>query len=516
MIHCQSPTVDVIGAGVAGLCLGIRLLRRGARVVIYEAGKSAGGLCVNWRRADYDFNGCLHWVLGSRPGSSFYDMWRTVCDIDSLSFIDFDERADIELPDENGGFWHFHFYNDVERFRAYLIELAPDDSSTVGQWLDAVKTVARLLPDLPPFPTESSRLGRIAHYVSLCRMWPMLPLLAKWHGLTTRSFARRFKSLRLRQAVESLYMNETSMTVVIFGQAYMASRVASYPLGGSRSLSNLLLDTFTSLGGCIEFGARVESVRVENDRAVGLRIADGRETSADAVCSCADWRWTVGQALGGRYATASQLRLLSAPKESFFFSYCRVHLGVAASLSELPHFLRLAICGILPDGTPFEQIEVEVNNFDPSLAPEGKTTVTANFTTREGGWWISLRQSDYGAYGKAKNEVAKIVLDALALRFPRLFSPSPVEVVDVTTPATYHRFTSNTLGSSQGWAPMPRVTKRLPVGSTLHGLSRFALAGHWLEAGGGLPIALVSALRAENALASQLHLKTGDAPINSN
>lgn len=500
----QSPKVEIIGAGVAGLCLGIRLLRRGVRVVIYEASRSAGGLCVNWRRADYDFNGCLHWVLGARPGSSFHDMWLKVCDVDTLSFVDFDERVDIELPDGDGGFWHFHFYNDIERFRAYLMSLAPEDSATIDGWMDAVRTVARFLPDLPPFPVEGSFFGRMAHYVSLFRMWPMLPLLLRWQGLSTRSFAMRFKSHRLRQAVAALYMNDTSMTVVIFGQAYMAARVASYPLGGSRSLSELLLRTFCSLGGRVEYGARVDSVRVDDGKALGLRLADGRETSADAVCSCADWCWTVERALGGRYASAAQRRLVNAPKEAFFFSYCRVHLGVASPLAGLPHFLRLAVSGALPDGTLFEQLEIEVGNFDPALAPEGKATLTANFTTREGEWWISLRKSDFDAYRRAKSKVAQVVLDALSERFPHLFEPSPVEVVDVVTPATYHRFTSNTLGSSQGWSPMPTVTKRLPVATTLDGLSRFAMAGHWLEAGGGIPIALVSALRAERALMRQL------------
>lgn len=500
----QSPKVEIIGAGVAGLCLGIRLLRRGVGAVIYEASQSAGGLCVNWRRADYDFNGCLHWVLGARPGSSFHDMWLNVCDIDSLTFADFDERVDIELPDGNGSFWHFHFYNDIARFRAYLISLAPDDSAIIDKWIDAVKTVERFLPDLPPFPTEASCVGRMAHYVSLCRMWPMLPFLIRWQGLTTRSFSKRFKSARIRQAVEALYMNETSMTVVIFGQAYMAARVASYPLGGSRSLTELLLRTFLSLGGKVEFGARVDRVRVDDGKAVGLLLADGRATSADAVCSCADWCWTVGHALGGRYASAAQLSLITAPKEAFFFSYCRVHLGVACSLAELPHFLRLAVNGILPDGTPFAQLEIEVGNYDPTLAPDGKSTLTANFTTREGEWWIALRNSDIEEYRRAKRKVAQVVLDALAERFPHLFVPSPVEVVDVVTPATFYRFTSNTLGSSQGWSPMPRLTKRLPVSSTLRGLSRFAMAGHWLEAGGGLPIALVSALRAEKVLVRQL------------
>lgn len=500
----STDRVEIIGAGVAGLCLGVRLLRRGLKVKIYEAGASAGGLCVNWRRGEYDFNGCLHWVLGARVGSSFHDMWREVCDIDSLVYVDFDERADIELPDGEGGFWHFHLYNDVERLREYLLSLGPDDADIVNRWMDDVLMVVRFLPDLPPYPTESTLFGRAWHYVGLCRLWPMLPFLRRWRGLTTHSFARKFKSPRLRQAVESLYMNETGMTVIIFGQAYMASRAAAYPVGGSRSLSALLLKSFLSHGGEIEYGARVENVRVENDRAVGLVLADGRTTSASAVCSCADWRWTVRRALGGRFATDAQRKLLSAGKEAIFYSYCRVHIGVARSLRELPHFMRLAIDGVLPDGTRFSQMEIEVNNFDPALAPDGKTTATVNFTTREGEWWISLRQTDPQVYREAKQAVAQLATDALLTRFPSAITEADIEVVDVTTPATYNRFTSNALGSSQGWSPMPSVTRRLPVAATLPGLKGFAMAGHWLEAGGGLPIALVTALRAEKVIAGQL------------
>ncbi len=489
---------------MAGLSLGIRLLRRGENVTIYEAGNSVGGLCVNWRRGDYDFNGCLHWVLGARAGSSFHDMWRDVCDIDSLKFIDFDERVDIEVPDEDGGVWHFHLYNDVDRLQDYLLALSPADARAIRRWMDAVRTVSRFLPDLPPYPRSSSRVRRALHYASLWRMWPMLPLMARWGSLSTFSFAETLKGARLREAVRRLYMNETAMTVVIFGQAYMATRVAAYPIGGSRALSDLLLRTFLSLGGHVEFGARVEKIRVDGGRAVGLELADGRVTSSDAVCSCADWRWTVGHALGGRFLSKAARSLLSVDKTSIFYSYCRVHIGVASRLDDIPHFLRIDESGVLPDGTPFSQIEVEVNSFDPLLAAEGKTTLTVNFTTREGQWWINLRNSSREAYKAAKNDVARTAMAALTRKFPGSFSESIVEVVDVTSPATYHRFTSNHLGSSQGWSPMKNIMRRPPLSSTLPGLRGFALAGHWLEAGGGLPIALISALRAERAIISDL------------
>ncbi len=496
--------VDIIGAGVAGLCLGIRLQRRGVGTVIYEAGARAGGLCTNWQRGGYDFNGCLHWVLGARSGSSFYDMWRTVVDIDSLRFVDFDERVDIEVPEDDGSTWHFHLYNDVDRFESYMLSLAPEDEEAIRGWADAVRTVMRFLPNLPPFPTEPTAFGRAWHYVGLWRMWRMLPLMRKWGRLTTRSFADTLRNERLCNAVRRLYMDEVRMTVVIFGQAYMASRVAAYPLGGSAALTDLLVRTYESLGGRIEYRARVGKIRVENNKAVGLTLADGRETVADAVCSCADWRWTVGSALGGRYLSAAQALLLDAPKERFFYSYVRAHIGIAQDLSYLPHFCRLAVDLTLPDGRHFDQMEVEINHFDTALAPQGKTTISVNFTTREGQWWINLRERDHSAYLDAKMRFIKMVVTTLTDKFKGEIDHAKIEVVDVATPATYHRYTLNALGSSQGWSPQDDLMKRLPVGPTLSGLSHFAMAGHWMEAGGGLPIALYSALKAEKIITRQI------------
>ncbi len=501
----KSFRVDIIGAGIAGLCLGIRLQRDGIQTTIYEQSATPGGLCTGWRRSGYDFNGCLHWILGSAKGSSFHDMWLSVADIDTLSFKYFDERADIEIPSTDGSRpWHFHLYNDVDKFEAYLLSIAPEDRDVISQWTGDIRMAASFLPDLPPFPTEKTRLARALHYVRLWRMWRLLPMMSRWRRHTNKTFARKFRNVRLAQAVARLYMNETPMTAIVFGQAYMTARVAGTPIGGSLPLTRLLTDTYTALGGSLRLSTPVKSVRIEDGRAVGLTLADGTLTCADAVCSCADWRWTVGTALKGVRIPAAMRALLASPKEAIFFSYCRVHIGYAAPLESLPHFLRLACPLQLPDGTSFEQLELEISNFDDTIAPQGKTTLTANFTTREGQWWIDLRRSDPQAYRRAKEAVLQMTMDALALHLPRVhgvsFSPSLVEVADVVTPATFLRFTGNSLGSSQGWSPLRDLLHRSPVRPTIPGLECFVMAGHWLKAGGGAPVALVSALFAEKII----------------
>ena len=53
-------------------------------------------------------------------------------------------------------------------------------------------------------------------------------------------------------------------------------------------------------------------------------------------------------------------------------------------------------------------------------------------------------------------------------------------------------FTGNWQGSFQGWLPTPQILgRRLP--RSLPGLKNFYLAGHWVDPGGGLPPAAISA-----------------------
>ncbi len=78
----------IIGGGIAGLCAGVYARKCGYAVEILEQPQSVGGLAASWRRGDYVFETCLHWLLGSNPTGSLHAEWQEVCDIDALRFID--------------------------------------------------------------------------------------------------------------------------------------------------------------------------------------------------------------------------------------------------------------------------------------------------------------------------------------------------------------------------------------------------------------------------------------------
>jgi phytoene dehydrogenase-like protein len=134
-----------------------------------------------------------------------------------------------------------------------------------------------------------------------------------------------------------------------------------------------------------------------------------------------------------------------------------------------------------------ERLTVRVHNFDPTLAPPGKTLLTVMIPSRFD-YWEKLRQ-DMNAYKAEKERVADAVTFALGRRFIGL--GSQIEMRDVATPVTYHRYTGNWQGSFEGWMITPR-TLTLRMSKTLPGLDRFYMCGQWVEPGGGLPTAAKS------------------------
>lgn len=83
----STPTVAVIGGGIAGLCAAVYARKCGYQVELFEKNSIAGGLATNWKMGEYMFENCLHWLVGSRPMGMLNSQWREIFDIDRLSFF---------------------------------------------------------------------------------------------------------------------------------------------------------------------------------------------------------------------------------------------------------------------------------------------------------------------------------------------------------------------------------------------------------------------------------------------
>ncbi|MDQ0390585.1 phytoene desaturase family protein [Labrys monachus] len=484
--------IIIVGGGIAGLCAAVYAQGSGYRVEILEQHHSPGGLATSWRRGDYTFETCLHWLAGSNPSGTLHAEWREVCDIDSLHFVDHDEF--VRLEDQHGG--RLRIYTDVDRLEAELLSVAPEDEVEIRHFAGAIRQLA----DLPMPRLDEPWPARVA---SMLKMLPDLPLLWRLSHLSVEDYGRRFSPPLLRAfffgggGAEKL-----SVLALVISLAWMGNRNAGYAIGGSQAIIRLILERFLALGGHIRCEARVSRILTEGDVATGVQLEDGETIAADWVISAADGHATLHDLLGGAY-TDRAFETAFARYETFP-SYLQVSLGVARDLSQEPGYLTLVLDDAVevdPE-TRLQTLSYRIFHYDPTFAPPGKTAVTCFLPTRNFAFWADLRRDDLQRYQAEKDRVAQAVIAVLERRLPDI--ATVIETVDVSTPATVVRCTGNWKGSMEGWL----MTSDTGFGSlprTLPGLERFMMVGQWVQPGGGLPSGLLTARAAVRAICREDH-----------
>jgi phytoene dehydrogenase-like protein len=475
----DAPRIVVIGAGIAGLCAAVYARRCGYDVEVVEQQDRPGGLATSWRRGDYTFETCLHWLLGSNPAGAMHAQWREVFDIGKLEFVDPEEYVRFET--EHGD--SLVISTDLDRLEADLIGKAPQDAAEIRRFVAAVRKLARFeLPD----PGETWPRS----WLTLLRTLRYLPMVQHWARLSCTAYAERFTHPLLRRFFAGGYTGELSALALVLSLAWMSRRNAGYAIGGAQAIIRGIVDNLRSLGGRLRLGAKVDRVLVQNDSAIGVKLASGEIVAADWVISAADGHTTVYGLLGGKYKDAA----IDARFASWrtFPSYLQVSFGVARDLSGLPPFVTRVLDTALDldPQTRLGEVSFRFFHFDPTFAPPGKTAVTCFLPTWDFDYWVDLERRNPQAYQAEKHRIGEAAAAILERMVPGL--RKAIEVVDVSTPASVIRYTGNWKGSMEGWLMTP-ATGFMPLPQTLPGLDRFMMVGQWVMPGGGLPSGLLTA-----------------------
>jgi len=308
-----------------------------------------------------------------------------------------------------------------------------------------------------------------------------------------KQMANRFKNPFLRKVfIQGSMGLELSILILTMQMAFFDKKTTGYPIGGSRILSQGIEKKYISLGGKINFNSRVKKIIVENNKATGIILDNGKELRSDIVISAADGRFTIFDALKGKYVNKKLLNLYNNQDPyKIFYTGILVSLGIAKIFEKAPPLLRFRPVPLLnlPDGTKIEYLQYNLFNYDPSLAPKGKTALTLLLPTTKYEYWKNLKDNNKEQYNKEKVSVAEKVIEALDIKLPGL--KKNVEVIDVATPATFNRYTNNWKGSVQGWMPPADFMNVKSLSKELPGLKKFYMIGQWVTPGGGLPPALL-------------------------
>jgi phytoene dehydrogenase-like protein len=485
--------VSIIGAGVSGLSAACYLQMNGFETEIFERQSHPGGLCASWKRGDFTFDCCIHWLLGSNDSSPFYRLWSELVDMQSVEFVNHETRVDIELKENRNRYGDklFHLWTDINRLEDYLLDLAPEDTALIKSLTKSMRVMQKF--EIPPMIENIPALQSWRNRIRMITYLPFVFLYLKWKNVTNYSFARKLKNPFLKEAFELFFDGEEfKLLILTMPLSFYDRKGAGYPVGGSYRFVKRIADKYASLGGRIHYNSPVRKILTDGNKAQGILLEDGTRVLSDITIAAVDWYYTVFQALDGKYVNKKLLALASQKMLQIYPSVFMVSLGVSGTFREYPHLFRYPLDApmISPDGTAYNRMESHIYHYDPTLAPEGKTILVVSLYTRHGDYWIKLRSSDRDEYIRRKNEFAGEIISRLEDRIKGV--TQAIEVIDIATPATFYRYTGNWKGSVQGWFPGSNLLSASPVKMDLPGLSNFYLCSHWLVPGGGLPIAIKS------------------------
>jgi phytoene dehydrogenase-like protein len=475
--------INIIGAGIAGLTAGCYLQLNGYETRIFEMHSQPGGLCTAWDRKGYTFNGCLHWLVGSAPGYPFHQFWQELIDLSQIEFVH--HEVYFRLEDEDGN--ALDIFTNISRLEQEFLTKAPEDKVEILCFTRALRKLLRFNLEMDKPPELQSFFEKLLFMI---KVLPFLATLTRYVKLTNDEYSRRFRNPLLKRAIREMFVPGMSAIFSMFALAWMHQKNAGYPVGGSLQFAQRLEQRYLQLGGKVHYNARVRQITTEHGKATGVVLENGAGHASDIVVSAADGHHTIWNLLGHGFANEEVDQLYR--EQEIFPSLIQVFLGVRQIFKTNAGAVRILLNEPLqvdPE-TQSDLLSFTLYNFDPTFAPAGSTSVAALIVTKNFQYWRGLRQGDAARYALEKKRVADAVIDAFEKRFGPI--RHNLEVVDVATPATFMRYTNNWKGSFEGWLLNPRIGFR-QLNKRLPGLTGFYMIGQWVQQGGGVPGALLSA-----------------------
>jgi phytoene dehydrogenase-like protein len=476
--------VVVIGAGVSGLVAGIYSRLAGFEVDIFESQTVAGGNCTGWFRKGYRIDGCIQWLTGTKKGTGVNKIWQTCGALsDEVEICYMKEIASTVYE----GRTH-HLYADLKQTEREFLAVSPDDKAAVGKLIKNIRCFRNLnVPVGKPFEDMNK--------------WTLVPLLwkifrsgkpeKKTEEMTIADYIREFKSPVIRQLLACVFPAAMPAFTLFYCLGIRSSGDGGWPMGGSFAFTKRMAGRFEELGGRMHTGTVINKIIIRENTAAGVETGDDhREVSADYIISAVDADMLLNKLLEGKYPDEYFKERFARPQDYLLPTGSYVSLGVAADLRTYPRNV------YVQPGKPFRlnrteltYFNVKIYNFEPEFAKDGKTLMTVLLTEDEIDYWKALKKESDHAYKAEKERLANWVIGGIAEVFPEI--ERKIEMSDVATPLTFHRYCNSYRGAYMSFIPLGRTKKQIHKGVN-DGIKNLYIAGQCTFPAGGLPLAAIA------------------------
>jgi phytoene desaturase len=370
-------TAIVIGAGFAGLALGLRLQSAGIATTIVEGRDLPGGRAYVWQKDGFTFDAGPTVITDP---DCLAQLWR---------LTGHDMADDVTLLPVNP-FYRLHWQDgttfdysaDDAVLNREIAKLDPADIAGYQRFLNYSAGVYR---------EGYEKLGHVAFldFKSMLRAAPDLVQHQAWRSVYSMvsSFV---KNEKLRQALSfhTLLVGGNPMTTsAIYALIHKLEKQGGvwFAKGGTNALIRGMVTHFERLGGKLILGDPVAKIETVGNRATGVLTRSGLRIEADAVASNADIMHSYADLLGDHPRGQRQGEKLWRKRWSP--SLFLVHFGIEGTWPGIPHHMILfgprykeLLTDIFDHGVLSQDFSLYLHHptvTDPSLAPPGHSTFYA-------------------------------------------------------------------------------------------------------------------------------------------
>jgi len=321
--------VAVIGAGLGGLALAIRLQSAGISTTIFEKRDQAGGRAYVYRDDGFVFDAGPTVITEPDAIEELFSLTRRrLSDYCTLKPV----FPFYRLCWEDGAV--FDYSDDQVELERQIAAISSADVEGYRRFYAFSKCLYR---------EGYEKLGSVP-FTSIWSMLRAAPTLLR-HQSYRSVYARVSSFIRdehLRQAFSFhtlLVGGSPFRTSSIYALIHALERKGGvwFASGGTGALVQALVNLFTELGGQIRLGTSVDRMVVENGRVTGLVTAQGQRAFFDAVASNADVVHTYRALLRGSARAAAVVRRLE--RFSYSMSLFVVYFGLKARHPQLKHHM---------------------------------------------------------------------------------------------------------------------------------------------------------------------------------
>ena len=475
----------VIGAGVGGLALAIRLQAAGVPTTLLDAHAKPGGGSSGIARDGFIFDadpGAINDADGLR---ALWALSGRALD-DDLELLPVEPFTRFAWPDGTV----FETSPDQATVHAGIARI---NAADVAGYEELGRMIAAIRAD------GQARLGSAAllGWRGVARTVPLLLRHQAWRPLDAM-LGRFVGHDKLRQALgyPTLRLGGnplTTPTLLALGLARDPFARVFWPKGGSGALAEVLLREFERLGGTVRLGDAAVRVTTLGNRATGVETASAGPAHFDAVCGAIDAMHLYRDLLRPNPRGATMAKWLG--RRHYTPSQFVVHFGLSGAWPGIAHrtvlfgprhdgwLTDLFAHGVLPQDLCIELHHPSVT--DASVAPEGMSAFSAVVPVPHLGR-LPVDWSRIGPVLEARviEEIGRRLIPDLESRIVTRFH---------RTPADSERDGHAWLGSANGLAPTLLQSGALRPRNRDAVIENLYLVGADTHPGAGLPGVLAGA-----------------------